>query len=76
MIETPAAARRRGQAAPGTHSPRRPRAARSRTRLIIAAIVAVTAGSMTLAGCAGTAPAPTGNVFTTNHQVSLRQVQG
>jgi hypothetical protein len=68
MTAAPATARRRAQAAAGDIPPRRPRAA---------AAALVIAGSLALAGCAsdsGGAPATAGNVFTTQHQVSLRQV--
>jgi hypothetical protein len=78
VTEAPAAIRRRGQAAAGTHSPWRPWAARGRARLI-AAVAAVATGCVALAGCGGSASipasAPAGNVFTTKHQVSLGQVQ-
>jgi hypothetical protein len=80
VTEPPTAIRRRGQAAAGTHSLRRPWAARGRARLILAtaaAVAAVAAGGVAIAGCGGSAPAaaPPGNVFTSKHDVSLGQVQ-
>jgi hypothetical protein len=68
VTAAPASAGRRALAAAGDIPPRRPRAA---------AVALVIAGLLALAGCAsaaGGAPATAGNVFTTQHQVSLRQV--
>jgi hypothetical protein len=64
----PTAARRRAQAVAGGTPPRRPRAAAA--ALILASFVA-------LAGCASgssSVSATAGNVFTTQHRVSLQQV--
>jgi hypothetical protein len=68
VTAAPATARRRALAAAGGIPPRRPRAA---------AAALITAGFLALAGCASSssnAPATTLNVFTTQHQVSLQQV--
>jgi hypothetical protein len=68
VTAAPATACRRALAAAGVIPPRRPRAA---------AAALIIAGFLALAGCAsssGSAQAPTGNVFTTQHQVSLQQV--
>jgi len=68
VTAAPAAARRRTLAAAGAIPPRRPR---------VAAAVFILAVFLTLAGCAsgsGGAPAAPGNVFTTQHRVSLQQL--
>jgi hypothetical protein len=69
VTAAPAAARRRALAAAGgIIPPRRPRAA---------AAALILAGFLALAGCASGsrgATAPAGDVFTAQHQVSLRQV--
>jgi len=68
VTAAPPTARRRARAAAGDIPPRRPRAA---------AAALIIAGFLALAGCAsssGSATATTGNVFTTQHQVSLQQV--
>ena len=77
MTGAPADARRRGLAAAGVNPPRRPPAARGRSRLFVIATLAVLAASCTaLAGyLVSRSPAPAGNVFTTRQQVSLQQVR-
>jgi hypothetical protein len=68
VTAAPATARGRALAAGGDIPPRRPRAA---------AAALIIAGFLALAGCAsasGSAPAKAVNVFTTQHQVSLQQV--
>ena len=66
MIAAPTALCRRALAAAGIIPPRRPRVA----------AIALIAGLLALAGCSsgGDARATAGNVFTTQHQVSLPQV--
>lgn len=78
MSAAPAASRQRGRAAAaGEHPPRRPRAARGRSLLTAAAMLAtLAAGGAALAGCsAGVAATPAGSVFTVRHQVSLQRVR-
>jgi len=73
----PAGIRRRGLAAAGVNSLRRPPAARGRSRFSVIATLAVIAACCTaLAGyLVSRSPAPAGNVFTTRQQVSLQQVR-
>ena len=70
MTAAPTALRRRALAAAGVIPPRRPRAAAT-------AAAALLAGLLALGGCAtgsGGSSQTTGNVFTTEHQVSASQV--
>jgi hypothetical protein len=85
VTPAPTATRRRGQAAAGAQPPRRPRAARSRVRLITSVTAALAAGAAAcaaLAGCAAgtaakpsTAATPAADVFTVTKQVSLPQLK-
>ena len=74
MTTAPTHRRWRAQAAAGVILPRRPRAAVAVSTGLIAGLLA---GLLAVAGCASTsgrAPATTASVFTTQHQVSLKQV--